>query len=329
MGFFKSLEKHLDSINLNMTITKGENGLIVSVLPVLHCKDDTKKSITPILLKGTSEELDEQFAGIIQQPLEIVSGISTNIIEFEQSVAKAKENSVIKKAEAEKNKKAKTKTDKEGAKAKTKAEKDLEKLNIKADKELEKAQTYIDKKEYGKAVYMIKSALKISPKYEKSIKMLEEAEKLDTPDLFKEDSAKSTLTSDEFVEANKEIDSAAIVNPTSMKEVAIEEQQEASQPESLIGAPKPKRKDLEPMEKYESRLKAWELLNDDEAKGPNKTPLEGEDAQLSAAMHKEEAKSPFKEKPELSGMPLGTEFDTPEVDDDDDDDFDDFDDASF
>jgi len=135
---FKSLEQHLESINLNIQISKGKDGLIVSVLPALKCKDDAKKNIIPILLKGTAEELDAQFAGLIQQPLQKVSGISTNLIEFEQSAEKAKEQSAIEKAEAEKNKK----------------------VHDKADKEIVKLDALIEKKEYKKALTKAKSILK-------------------------------------------------------------------------------------------------------------------------------------------------------------------------
>ena len=308
MGFFKSIEKHLDNINLNMTITKSETGIVVSVLPVLNCKDEAVKNITPILLKGTAEEMDTEFAGIIQQPLETVSGVASNIIEFEQSVTKAKENSAIKKAADDKDTKAKTKAEKDAEKAKIKAEKDLEKLNIKADKELVKAETYAEKKEYGKAIFMIKSALKISPTYEKAIKMLEDTEKLDSPEIFEKED-----------------------KPTSMKEVAIEDQQK-SEVESLVGKPKPRRKDLESMSAFESRLKDWELVNDIASKkedsGVNLAPLSPEEERLSKAMHREEekaSKSPFKEKPELSGMKPNTEFDDDMMDVDDEDEFDDID----
>ena len=308
MGFFKSIEKHLDNINLNMTITKSETGIVVSVLPVLNCKDEAVKNITPILLKGTAEEMDTEFAGIIQQPLETVSGVASNIIEFEQSVTKAKENSAIKKAADDKDTKAKTKAEKDAEKAKIKAEKDLEKLNIKADKELVKAETYAEKKEYGKAIFMIKSALKISPTYDKAIKMLEDTEKLDSPEIFEKED-----------------------KPTSMKEVAIEDQQK-SEVESLVGKPKPRRKDLESMSAFESRLKDWELVNDIASKkedsGVNLAPLSPEEERLSKAMHREEekaSKSPFKEKPELSGMKPNTEFDDDMMDVDDEDEFDDID----
>ena len=184
----------------------------------------------------------------------------------------------------------------------------MEKLNVKADKDLVKAETYVEKKEYGKAIFMIKSALKISPTYEKAIKMLEDTEKLDSPEIFEKED-----------------------KPTSMKEVAIEDQQK-SEVESLVGKPKPRRKDLESMKDFDSRLKDWELVNDiaskKEESGVNFAPLSPEEERLSKAMHREEekaSKSPFKEKPELSGMKPNTEFDDDMMDVDDEDEFDDID----
>ena len=73
MSFFKSIEQHLDGLNLNIVIMKTENGLTVSVLPQAKVKDEAMKNLKPILLKGTAEELDAQFAGIIQQPLDITA----------------------------------------------------------------------------------------------------------------------------------------------------------------------------------------------------------------------------------------------------------------
>ena len=301
MGFFKSIEKHLDNINLNMTITKSETGIVVSVLPVLNCKDDTKKSITPILLKGTAEEMDNEFAGIIQQPLELVSGVASNIIEFEQSVSKAKENSAVKKD-----------TD---AKAK--------KLQDKADKEIEKAQPYIEKKEYGKAILLLKAAVKFAPKYAKAIKMLEETQALDTPDLFKEKEV-APKKREAPKGPNVIINKVPLEEPTSMKEVAIEEQQKAEIVEEAVvvynktkADGKPLRADGESMDSIIKRLSIWETEQE-------------EHAQLGEAMHKEEDKSPFKEKPELSGMKPNVDFDddvveAPDPEDDADDDFDDID----
>lgn len=148
--FFKSIEQHLDNLNLNIVITKNENGLVVSVLPQLKCKDEAKSNITPILLKGTADELDAQFIGIIQQPLEKVSGVSSNLIQFEKSIELAESKSAI-----------------------TKAEKIEEtKMKEKADKCLKKADEFIEKDDVKKAILQIEAALKFSPNYKKAKDML-------------------------------------------------------------------------------------------------------------------------------------------------------------
>ena len=141
MSFFKSIEQHLEGLNLNVVISKNENGLTVSVLPQPTCKDDAMKSLTPILLKGTAEELDAQFAGIIQQPLQKVSGISTNLVQFEKNVEIQAEKTAIVKAKKDADKK----------------------LTDKADKYIKEAEALIEKEETKKAILKVKAALKVAP----------------------------------------------------------------------------------------------------------------------------------------------------------------------
>lgn len=162
--FFKSIEPHLIGMNLNLVITKSETGLVVSVLPQLTCKDEAKKNITPILLKGTAEELDAQFAGIIQEPLQKVSGLSVSLIQFEESVEKAEaENAIAKAGKLEE-----------------------KKLTDKADKFLKEADEFIKAKEIDKAVLKIEGALKFAPNYKKALDLLKKHKPEATPDIFAE-----------------------------------------------------------------------------------------------------------------------------------------------
>jgi PRTRC genetic system protein E len=316
MSFFKSIEQHLEGLNLNVVISKNENGLTVSVLPQPTCKDDAMKSLTPILLKGTAEELDAQFAGIIQQPLQKVSGISTNLVQFEKNVEIQAEKTAIVKAKKDADKK----------------------LTDKADKYIKEAEALIEKDETKKAILKAKAALKVAPEYKKALDLMDKLvpkaegmfvakEKAKLVEQVKEEMVEVVMASEptaiaekplvdlshipntladktpiiigaggtEIAQVRDALAEAGLAAPTSMKEVATEEQQEAEIGEGdcaihpnvnevieqtkeylqenpvpateafvandLKGQPKPKRLDLESMENYEIRLASWREHN--------------------------------------------------------------------
>ena len=296
MSFFKSIEQHLEGLNLNVVISKNENGLTVSVLPQPTCKDDAMKSLTPILLKGTAEELDAQFAGIIQQPLQKVSGISTNLVQFEKNVEIQAEKTAIVKAKKDADKK----------------------LTDKADKYIKEAEALIEKDETKKAILKAKAALKVAPEYKKALDLMDKLvpkaegmfvakEKAKLVEQVKEEMVEVVMASeptvivekplvdlshipntladktpvilgaeskDEVNQVRDALAEAGLAAPTSMKEVATEEQQkteylqenpvpvkEAFVATLLKGQPKPKRLDLESMEDYEIRLASWREHN--------------------------------------------------------------------
>lgn len=154
MVSFKLLEQFLDGVNVNMTIAKNGEQLTVSILPQPKCKDEAKKGIAPILLKGTAEELDKEFHVLIQKPLEKISGITANIVNFEESAEKMAKES--KAAEA----------------LKEQARKDKEK----AEKLVVKAKEYLEKKEYDKATFQVNEALKLADKLASAIHLKDEIE---------------------------------------------------------------------------------------------------------------------------------------------------------
>ncbi len=298
MSFFKSIEQHLEGLNLNVVISKNENGLTVSVLPQPTCKDDAMKSLTPILLKGTAEELDAQFAGIIQQPLQKVSGISTNLVQFEKNVEIQAEKTAIVKAKKDADKK----------------------LTDKADKYIKEAEALIEKDETKKAILKAKAALKVAPEYKKALDLMDKLvpkaegmfvakEEAKLVEQVKEEMVEVVMASeptaivekplvdlshipntladktpvilgaeskDEVNQVQDALAEAGLAAPTSMKEVAMEEQQKTEHlqenpvpaAEAFV-APKPiynkvdangkpMRQDLESMDSFESRLKIYE-----------------------------------------------------------------------
>lgn len=186
---FKQLESYLDNVDLNITIVKSEEKLVVSILPKAKCKDKAVETLKPILLKGTAEELDVEFGTIITKPLDKVAGIVSNIQSFEVDTEEKAKSSAANKA------------------IKEKAKKDKEK----AEKKLTKAKEYIESKDYDKAMFVVNEALEIAPKLSSAIHMKDEIEELN--------------------KANNQVDMFDVIEevekePTSMKEVGMDEQQE-------------------------------------------------------------------------------------------------------
>jgi tetratricopeptide (TPR) repeat protein len=172
------------------------------------------------MLKGTAAELDAEFVSIISTPLEKVSGIASNLIQFE---------SEVKKMEA-------------ATKIAEKAKKDGADASKKADKKLEAAQKLIDKEEYKKAGVQVINALKLVPDHKASLEMLalinEKDSTLDlkVPEIKEVEAPVKTETVAAEIPS---VPAAAIEKakePTSMKEVAVEKQQESVE-EVVVEAP--------------------------------------------------------------------------------------------
>ena len=154
MVSFKFLEQFLGNVHINMAITNNGDQITVSILPSPRCKDDAKKSITPIMLKGTAEELDAEFHSLVQKPFEKVAGITANIINFEESADKLAKESKAAESLKEAGKKNKEK----------------------AEKLVVKAKEYLEKKEYDKAMFQVNEALKLSDKLKSATTLKTEIE---------------------------------------------------------------------------------------------------------------------------------------------------------
>lgn len=166
--FFTLLDSLLKSTEtVNITVKKNADldhtELVVSLLYVSQVQDKASKVIKPLLLKGTPEELNEGFFKHITDPLSSSAGLCRNIAEHEKSIEKAKEESVIAKAEKEKTKK----------------------IRDKSIKELEKAQKYFDSKDYDKCKFVCNEILKEDPKFSKADQLVKECDKSNTQsDMF-------------------------------------------------------------------------------------------------------------------------------------------------
>ena len=98
------------SVDITMVIRKANGQLAVSVLPKSNgLKDEAQNHIVPLTLSGLPGELDAGFMNAIANPVRKVSGLLTNMAEFEKQADKAAANS-----KASKEQKAKeTKEEKE------------------------------------------------------------------------------------------------------------------------------------------------------------------------------------------------------------------------
>lgn len=79
-----------DGDTLNITITRKGDRMIVSLVPKLaNTKEDIQNKITPLVLSGTPDELEEGFISTITSPIQKATGIISNANEFEKSAEKA------------------------------------------------------------------------------------------------------------------------------------------------------------------------------------------------------------------------------------------------
>lgn len=109
--FFTQINQLMaQSVDITMVIRKSATGMTVSVLPKSNgLKDEAQNHIVPLTLSGLPEELDAEFMNAIANPVRKVSGLLTNMAEFEKQADKAATNS-----KASKEQKAKeTKEEKE------------------------------------------------------------------------------------------------------------------------------------------------------------------------------------------------------------------------
>jgi len=205
-NFFATIAPFLGSMNLTLTVAKGSGDtVIVSLLPQPRIKDNAKDSIQPMVIRGTIEELDEEFFNAIKEPMTKVTGIVIEIESFEKGAEKLAEDNKAKdaiKAEAKKNK-------------------------DKSDKIVKKAQELFEAKDYDKAEKELAKAIALTPgtpainKLSNSINDAKEALKpKDQVDIF---SAIEEVKEQLPESPNKlEIENNRIVHSNPMSEAEIE-----------------------------------------------------------------------------------------------------------
>lgn len=108
MQFFSKINTELNGYDLNITISKKDEQMIVSVLPKLNPGQKTEKTLSPVVLRGTPDEIDAGFMEAMQKPFEAIKGLQIDMSAFVESVAAVKPEKV-KKEKPEKVKKPKVK----------------------------------------------------------------------------------------------------------------------------------------------------------------------------------------------------------------------------
>jgi PRTRC genetic system protein E len=84
-NFFEKINSLITNFDLNLLIKKNEDGtMTISVLPENFSGDD--KSLSPIILTATAEQLDTEFFAHIIQPIKDAGVIVKNVGEFQRNI---------------------------------------------------------------------------------------------------------------------------------------------------------------------------------------------------------------------------------------------------
>ena len=91
-NFFRQLAKMNLTGDLQITFTQTtENNYVVSVLlKNEQCGDEARKTIPPLNLRGTAEDLDNGFFENISTPLQTASGLMVDMEGFMKQLEEAK-----------------------------------------------------------------------------------------------------------------------------------------------------------------------------------------------------------------------------------------------
>ena len=127
-NFFRQLTKLNLTGDLQITFKQtGESNITLSILlNNEQCGDEARKTIPPLTLRGTAEELDNGFFENISVPLQTASGLMVDMESFMKQIEEAKKKSAMEKEKSDKEKKEKGSKEKKYKDAFQKAE-ELEK----------------------------------------------------------------------------------------------------------------------------------------------------------------------------------------------------------
>ena len=123
-NFFRQIANINLTGDLQIIFTETtENNYVVSVLlKNEQCGDEARKTIPPLNLRGTAEELDNGFFESISTPLQTASGLMVDMEFFMKQLEEAKKKSAMEKEKSDKEKKEKEAKEKKFKDALLKAE---------------------------------------------------------------------------------------------------------------------------------------------------------------------------------------------------------------
>ena len=127
-NFFRQLANTNLTGDLQITLRPTtDNSFVLSVLlKNEQCGDEARKTIPPLNLRGTAEDLDNGFFESITQPLQTTSGLMMDMENFMKQLEETKRNSAMEKEKSDEEKKEKEAKEKKFKDALQKAE-ELEK----------------------------------------------------------------------------------------------------------------------------------------------------------------------------------------------------------
>lgn len=113
-NFFSGIAALNITGDLQVTIRKTttDNWVVSVMLNNEQCGDDARKLIPPLNLKGTAEELDNDFFERITTPIETASGLMVDMESFMKQLEEVKKQSAMEKEKAEKERREKEARDK-------------------------------------------------------------------------------------------------------------------------------------------------------------------------------------------------------------------------
>ena len=200
-NFFATIAPFLGSMNLTLTVAKGSGDtVVVSLLPQPRIKDNAKDSVQPMVIRGTIEELDNEFFNAIKEPMTEVTGIVIEIDNFEKGAEKLAEEN------------------KHQAELKAQAKKNKEKVA----KIIIKANEFITAKDFNNAEKELDKAIKLTPgaaNVNKLSKDLEDAKPIKNQvDLFVEAQKADAVTAPVIAnESGKEIKNELPESPNQLE----------------------------------------------------------------------------------------------------------------
>lgn len=159
-NFFASL-KQTGLLQFGMSVTYENDMVSVSILPKTISKDKGLKSLKPLSLRATVDEMDNMFFEAILEPLEQTKEVFSNVESYEASL-KSSEN------KTEGAKKQKEKTSKKWT----------------ALQALIKEKDYNPMKDYKKALDMANEILALDPKHKEADKIRNQMSQYEEPQLF-------------------------------------------------------------------------------------------------------------------------------------------------